>query len=351
MTNILSILKNTKAENQISQPYIIAEIGVNHEGNLDTAKFLIKEAKEGGADAVKFQSYKAETLASQNSPAYWDLKKEPTTSQYELFKKYDTFGEQEMLILAKHAKELEIDFMSTPFDLTSANYLTNIMDVIKISSSDLNNKPFIQYLSSFKKPILLSTGASYLSEIKRTLSWIPNDIPVALLHCVLSYPTHDKDANLAVITSLKKEFPHLTIGYSDHTLPHNMHSCLLATILGATIIEKHFTHNKSLPGNDHYHAMDKDDLKLLRKHIDKTIELLGSPNIAPHACEKRSRIEARRSLVAKSNIPKGSYITTNNITFKRPSYGIAPSDIELLIGKKAKFNISEDSILTWDMFE
>ena len=157
---------------QLYSPYIIAEIGVNHEGSMDRAKRLVDDAKEGGADAVKFQSYKAETLASKNSPSYWDTSKEPTTSQYKLFKKHDSFWEEEMQELKDYCDMIDIEFMSTPFDIESANFLNRMMGVYKISSSDLTNKPFIEYLCKFNKPIILSTGASELFEIQEAVSWI-----------------------------------------------------------------------------------------------------------------------------------------------------------------------------------
>ena len=153
-------------------PYIIAEAGVNHEGDMELAKRLIDEAKEGGADAIKFQTYKAETIASRDSPSYWDLTKEPTDSQFKLFKKYDKFWKKEYETLKLHCDQVGIEFLSTPFDVESARFLNDLMKVFKISSSDLNNKPFIEFLCGFGKPILLSTGAAYLWEIEQAVGWI-----------------------------------------------------------------------------------------------------------------------------------------------------------------------------------
>ena len=344
---ILELFKKDIKENlEIVRPYIIAEIGVNHEGCMKTAKEIIEDAKEGGADAVKFQTYKAETLASKNSPAYWDTTKEKTKSQFELFKKHDSFWEKEMLELKNYCNSLEIEFMSTPFDIESANFLNKMMDVFKISSSDITNKPFIEHICSLNKPIILSTGASNLDEIKDALSWTkPFDVPVALLHCVLNYPTKDNNANLLKILSLKQEFPKNIIGYSDHTLPNNMKICETATLLGSVIIEKHFTNNKNLPGNDHYHAMDKNDLKLFIKNIDILFNTLGSKKIEPIKSEEISRLNARRSLVASKLIPKGKIIGRNDLTFKRPAYGISPKNIDQVIGKKAKKDILQDEII------
>jgi len=338
-------------EKKLYKPYIIAEIGVNHEGSMQLAKRLVDEAKEGGADAVKFQSYKAETLASKDSPSYWDTSKEPTTSQYELFKKHDSFWIEEMQELKNYCDEVGIEFMSTPFDIESADFLNDMMDVYKISSSDLTNKPFIEYICKFNKPIILSTGASSLHEIQEAVSWIEKyGNPLALLHCVLNYPTPDENANLGMILDLKQKFPDKIIGYSDHTLPKDMKVCEMATMLGSVIIEKHFTHDKTLQGNDHYHAMDKEDLKLYRSNLERIFKILGSFKVEALEDEAPARANARRSLVATKDIKKGQIIKKEDLTFKRPASGISPKFIDEVIGKKATNDIEEDSVIKWGMF-
>jgi len=339
-------------ESKIFQPYVIAEIGVNHEGSMKIAKKLVDEAKEGGADAVKFQSYKAETLASKNSPSYWDTDEEPTTSQYKLFKKHDGFWYEEMKELKMYCDKMDIEFMSTPFDIESADFLDDMMDVYKISSSDLTNKPFIEYICKFNKPIILSTGASSLHEIQEAVSWIEKyGNPLSLLHCVLNYPTPDENANLGMILDLKEKFPDKIIGYSDHTLPKDMKVCEMATMLGCVIIEKHFTHDKSLQGNDHYHAMDKDDLKAYRKNLEIVFEILGGFKVEALDEEASARNNARRSLVAIKHIAKGKVIKQSDLTFKRPAHGVSPKFIDEIIGQKAIENIEEDTILKWNMFD
>ncbi|MDD5090791.1 MAG: N-acetylneuraminate synthase family protein, partial [Candidatus Wallbacteria bacterium] len=238
-----------KASCPVTRPCIIAEAGVNHETSLELAERLIREAAQAGADAIKFQSYKAETLASKHSPSYWDTGKEPTTSQFELFRRYDRFGESEFRHLKECCDRSGIEFLSTPFDLESARYLTSMMEVFKISSSDITNRPFIEFICGLGKPILLSTGASDLYEIEEAVSWIRKfGNPLALMHCVLNYPTPEDCANLGMITDLRAKFPDLAIGYSDHTEPADMRICETAVLLGASIIEKHFTHDKTLPG-------------------------------------------------------------------------------------------------------
>lgn len=334
----------------IQPPYIIAEAGVNHEGSMDIARRLIEEAKEGGADAIKFQAYRADTIASKHSPAYWDLSKEPTPSQHELFQKYDKFWKKEFEELKRHCDETDIEFLSTPFDLESATFLNDLMDVFKISSSDITNKPFIDYMCRFGKPILLSTGASHLWEIEEACGWINshgNDL--ALLHCVLNYPTEDKNANLGMILSLREKFPRTLIGYSDHTLPEDMKVLEVATLLGARILEKHFTHDKSLPGNDHYHAMDKEDLRVFRGNCQRVFELLGAFEKTSLPSEVPARENARRSLVAARDIPSGKVLESEDLTWKRPGNGISPRLIDDVVGRCVSRSIAEDEVITWEM--
>lgn len=336
----------------LSKPYVIAEAGVNHEGSMDLAKRLIDEAAEGGAHAIKFQTYKAETIASKDSPYYWDINKEPTRSQFELFKKYDKFWKSEYEALATYCQKAGIEFMSTPFDVESAKFLNEMMPVFKVSSSDITNLPFIEFMCGFNKPMILSTGASYLWEIQQAVEVIEKSgNPLCLMHCVLNYPTPDANANLGMIKSLIKQFPDHVPGYSDHTLPKDMEVMKMATLLGAAVIEKHFSHDKTLPGNDHYHAMDKEDLKHYWNQMDRTFDLLGTFEITAIEDEKPARANARRSLVALREIPAGKVIDRDDLTWKRPAKGISPREIENVLGKKAAKTIAEDEILMWNALE
>jgi len=350
---IINIFEQQKyGDGQIKTPYIIAEAGVNHEGNIDIAHRLIDEAAEAGAHAIKFQTYKANTIASKNSPAYWDTTKEPTDSQYKLFKKYDKFWKEEYEQLKKYCDQVGIEFMSTPFDTQSADFLNDMMDVFKISSSDITNKPFIEYMSGFGKPIILSTGASYLHEVQEAVEWIDvKGVPVALLHCILNYPTEDQNAHLGMIKDLQRKFPDKIIGYSDHTQPNDMKVLEMATILGAKILEKHFTHDKNLPGNDHYHSMDKNDLKQFNQNMSQVFTILGDQQKYPLTTETPARNNARRSLVAKCNIPYGTRISLKHLTWKRPAHGVSPKEIDKILNKKAAKDIFEDEILQWEMLQ
>ena len=339
-----------------NQFLLIAEIGVNYYdiaaqygiSVLDAAKLMCLKAKDAGVHAVKFQTYKAETLAAKKSPAYWDISEESTTSQFELFKKYDSFGIEEYGELREYCDSLGIEFCSTAFDFESADYLDALMNVYKVSSSDLTNLPFIEYQAKKNKPIILSVGAGSLEEMRaavRTIRQV-NDKPLALCHCVLEYPTPYEDANLARIVTLKKEFPDLHIGYSDHCKPDESYDVIkTAYLLGARVVEKHFTLDKTLPGNDHYHAMDPLDAKKIIQGISFIETLMGNAELCFSESESAARLNARRSIVASCDISEGEIITREMLTFKRPGTGIPPAKINEVVGKKAALKIEEDDLI------
>lgn len=342
-----------------SKPYLIAEMGVNFYDTarvmeitpLEAAKLYIDKAAEAGIDCAKFQSYKAGTIVSKNSPAYWDTTKEPTKTQYELFLKHDSFGEAEYKELCDYTHAKGMDFTSTPFDYASADYLNDMVDFYKISSSDLSNLPFIRHIGSKGKPVYMSVGAAYLSEVDvavRTLKEAGcKDIVV--FHCVLSYPTDPKNANLRVIETLKKDFPDVRVGFSDHVAPDDtMMTLAAAYLLGAEVIEKHFTLDKTLPGNDHYHAGDLDDFKKAIANFKWIDTVLGSGEKTVLDCEIVSRREARRSLVLTRDMKAGEVIKNEDLMPKRPGTGISPEYAEIVVGRKVVRDLEEDTILTWD---
>lgn len=337
-----------------SLPYVIAEIGVNHEGSLERAKELVSLAKKGGASAAKFQSYKAETLASRNSPSYWDTTKEPTTSQYELFKKYDSFGEKEYRALAEHCRKEGIDFISTPFDDAAVEFLFDIVPFYKVASADITNVPFLRRIASRGKPIVLSTGAATMAEIDSAVQEINSHgcSQLALLHCVLNYPTPNEYANLNMICGLRAAYPDVVVGYSDHTLPDpNMLVLTAAYLKGARIIEKHFTYDKSLPGNDHYHAMDVNDLSTFLENMRMLSSLGGDSFKHPLESEEISRKNARRSIVLKTNVSKGTILTSDMLTYKRPAFGVSPLHWDDVIGRRTLRDLTEDEVLQWGFLE
>lgn len=333
-------------------PYVIAEIGVNHEGSIEQAKRLIDLAKRGGADAAKFQSYKADTLASKHSPAYWDTSKEPTRSQYQLFRKHDKFGVVEFIELADHCRRVGIDFVSTPFDDDAIEFLDPLVPFYKIASADITNVPFLRKVAAKGKPVVLSTGASTLGEIDAAVDVLRKKgcEDTVLLHCILNYPTDYANAHLRMIAGLQQAFPQLLVGYSDHTRPdENMTALVTACVLGSVVIEKHFTYDKTLPGNDHYHAMDVEDLTCfvtLAKHIHA---LLGpSDHKAPTPSETLARRNARRSVVLKRDVSAGHRLEAADLTYKRPATGVSPARWDELIGREAARVLRADDILQWE---
>ena len=337
----------------IARPFVIAEAGVNHEGSMETARLLIEQAADAGANAVKFQTYRADTIAVRNSPAYWDRSKEPTATQHELFSKYDKFWKAEFEQLRLDCDRSGVEFLSTPFDAESAVFLNDLVGSFKVASADLTNLPFIRHICSFGKPILLSTGAAELWEISEAASLIRREgSRLALMHCVLNYPTERYSANLGMIADLSRRFPESTVGYSDHTLPDEDMSVLTtAVMLGATILEKHFTHDKTLPGNDHYHAMDKADLVRFGQRLDDMFAMVGSFDKAALASEAPARRDARRSLVSARPIAQGMEIVPDDLTWKRPAHGISPRFYDEVVGRHARALIEEDSIIDWSMLE
>ena len=332
-------------------PYVVAEIGVNHGGDLGLAKSLIELAKEGGADAAKFQTYKAARIASRHSPAYWDTSKEPTRSQFELFSKYDRFGAAEYATLAEHCHKVGIDFASTPFDAAAVEFLEPLVPFYKIASADITNVPLLRQIASKGKPVVLSTGASTLAEIDTALDVLARSgcADPVLMHCVLNYPCENGDAHLNMIGGLRRTYPQLVVGYSDHTVPgQDMLILSAAWLLGALVLEKHFTHDKTLPGNDHYHAMDVDDLKRLRANLALLASALGESHKRPLPGEQAAREHARRSVVVERPIKAGQVISASDITYKRPAHGISTQFWDQVIGSKAVRDLDEDHVLRWE---
>lgn len=343
--------------------YLIAEVGVNYYeiaekhnlSPLEGAKLMIKEAKNSGADAVKFQTYKAENLVMVNSPGSWDRNDIPIETQFELFQLYDHFGEKEYAELAKYCEEEGVEFMSTPFDLESADYLDRYMNLYKISSSDISNIPLITKIAKKNKPIIMSVGASDLEEIDAAVKLIKkfNNNKLTILHCVLEYPTPYEHANLKKICALKEKFPDAIIGYSDHTKPDSEMAVLkTAYILGAQVIEKHFTLDKGIKKkNDHFHSMDCEDLEKLKSGLEFIKRIEGSSELKCLDTEVATRNSVRRSAVSRMSIRKGDILTKEMIIFKRPGSGLSPNETEMIIGKRAICDIDDDVMLKKDMFE
>jgi N-acetylneuraminate synthase len=243
--------------------------------------------------------------------------------------------------------------MSTPFDAHFVDALEPYMPFYKIASADLTNGPLLRQIAKKNKPIILSTGAATLGEIESALSEIrsESDAQVALLHCVLSYPCDPRNANLETIRTLQRTFPGCIVGYSDHVPPAHESLCLTtAWLLGARIIEKHFTLDKGKPGNDHYHSFDPTDIRNFREACAYATEVFGQGQKKVLLCEEIPRLYARRSLVAARDVKQGDVIQAQDLAMKRPGTGIPPSYLDLIVGSRPIKDIGEDAVLQWDMF-
>lgn len=338
-------------------PYIIAEIGVNHAGDINLAKKMIKSVADAGGHAAKFQSYKAEKIASKtSSPSYWDTNEESCTSQFELFKKFDSFGEKEYTELAKYCKEVGVDFLSTPFDMDSVDELEELMPCYKIASADITNIALVRKIAKKGKPVIVSTGASTLFEIENALQILEkeNCPQITLLHCVLNYPTPAGHAQMNQMDVLKNTFGHrATIGYSDHVktcADGTMPSLEIATIRGALILEKHFTYDKSLSGNDHYHAMNEEDLRVFVEKLELYKTLAGS-KVRNIEWERSAITNARRRVLLASDVKKGQTLTEKDLIALRANVGIETIHWDNVVGRKLNKDLSCDTALTWGDIE
>ena len=334
-------------------PYIIAEIGVNHEGDLERAKRLIEGAAKGGAHAAKFQTYKAETLAARDtSPAYWDRKEEAADSQYALFKRWDNFGDDEYRALAAHCVECGVDFISTPFDLDAVDLLEPLMPVFKIASADITNIPLLRRVGATKKPVVMSVGAARHDETAVALQELARAgaTDVTLLHCVLNYPTPPADAQLAQIQELARIFgSECPIGYSDHVKPDAdgaMPALEIATLLGSVVLEKHFTDDKTAKGNDHYHAMTSADLAAFNERLGRLRELYGSRELDLSG-QSLAIDKARRRIVAARDIASGEKISADDLIALRSDVGIEIAHWDRVVGRPAARAVASGASVVW----
>lgn len=327
----------------MNRTYIIAEAGVNHNGDINLAKRMISEAKKAGVDAVKFQTFKAENLVSTYAVKA-DYQKDTTgsdESQLDMLKKleltYDNFTE-----LCEYANEHQIDFLSTPFDNESIDFLLTLdMPFWKIPSGEITNKPYLEKIMQTKKPVILSTGMCTIFEIEDALN-IFNDYErsdITLLHCNTEYPTPYEDVNLYAMCTLKDLFK-VKVGYSDHT--KGIEVAIAAATLGATIIEKHFTLDKNMNGPDHKASLEPEELRNMVLSIRNIEKSLGTGIKEPSLSEKKNISIARKSIVAKCFIEEGEILTKQNITTKRPGDGISPMNWYDVLGKKACKNFNKD---------
>jgi len=325
--------------------FIIAEAGVNHNGSLELAKKLINMAKNAGADAVKFQTFKAENIVTGKTEManYWKKSTGKKETQLKMLKKYE-LSFDDFKILKRYCDRKKIIFLSTPHSEDAIDFLKPLVPAYKIASGDLTNLPFLEKVAKKKKPIILSTGMGNLKEVKEAVETIKKsgNNKIILLHCTTSYPCPLEDVNLRVMLTLKKEF-NLPVGYSDHTL--GILVPIMAVAMGAKVIEKHFTLNKNLPGPDHKASLEPKEFKEMVKVIRDVEKALGSEIKKPTKSEEKIKKIVRKSIVAKTDIPKGEKIRKEMLITKRPGTGIEPKYINKVIGRITKREIKKDSLI------
>lgn len=348
---MIKIQLNNKEVYNYSRPYIIAEIGANHNGDMDLAKKMIYSAMECGADAVKFQSWTPSSLIAKEeydkNQKYNDSKKKHFGSLKEMVEMYYLRPEQHFE-LKEYCDEINIDFSSSPFSKNEVDLLEKVnVPFHKVASMDLTNKRLLSYIASTKKPILLSTGMGSLSEIENAVKIIESEgnNRIVLLHCISIYPPKYEDINLNNISMLQKTFGY-PVGFSDHTIGTSIP--LAAVTLGACIIEKHFTIDKDLPGWDHMISADPDELKTISIESQNISRALGSFRRIVSQEEEEKKLKFRRSIVVTNNLKSGHVLTDEDLTSKRPGTGISPSEINLVIGKVLNKDVEEDCLLKWD---
>ena len=328
--------------------YIIAEAGINHNGSLKNAYELIKKSKLIGADAIKFQTFKSENVVTKYATKAKYQKKltNKNESQLEMIKKYQ-FNQNQFKKLYDFSKKLKIDFLSSAFDNESLFFLNSLgLKTFKIPSGEITNLPYLQIVGSFRKKIILSTGMSTLDEIKESLNILissgTNKKNITILQCHTDYPTKYEDVNLNAIKTIENKLS-VNVGFSDHTLGSEI--ALGAVAYGAKIIEKHFTLNKKLPGPDHSSSLEPDEFEKLIKKIRNLEKGFGSYQKKPSKIELKNKLIVRKSIVAKTSIKKGEKFTLDNITVKRPGYGISPMKWYKVLGTKSKHDYKSDDII------
>jgi N,N'-diacetyllegionaminate synthase len=318
-----------------SPVFVTAEVGINHNGSLKLAKKLVKSAKDSGADAIKFQTFKASDIATQKSKFY------------KIFKKVE-LDESDYGEISDYAKSNSIIFFSTPVNESAVDILLKLkVPAFKIGSGNLTNIPVIKYAASKRKPMIVSTGMSNIDEINLAINSIKkqNNNKIILMHSVSSYPTPTNETNLSVIKNLEKKFPY-PIGYSDNGSDSLVP--IASVMMGAKIIEKHFTINKKLKGSDHFMSADPTELKQIVKNVRFAETMFGDGIKKCQPSELENRTQARRSITSKITIDKGLKITQDMLTFKRPATGIEPRYYKKIIGKKVKKKIHSDHPIKWN---
>jgi N,N'-diacetyllegionaminate synthase len=329
--------------------FIIAEAGVNHNGSLELAKKMVHAAALADADAIKFQTFKAEKLVCRHAEKaeYQKRHTDTTKGQYELIKMLELDADAHWEIF-DYCKKENIQFLSSAFDLDSIDFLNNLdLDIFKIPSGEITNLPYLRKIGVLKKKIILSTGMADIGEIEDALDVLTqagtDREKITVLHCNTEYPTPVEDVNLLAMLAIGETFPGYSIGYSDHTL--GVEIPIAAVALGATVIEKHFTLDRNMEGPDHRASLEPDELKAMVSSIRKVEKALGSGIKKPSPSELKNKPIVRKSIVAAKGIRKGEVFTEENLTVKRPGKGINPMRWDEIIGQNANKDYKCDDLI------
>jgi sialic acid synthase SpsE len=329
-------------------PYVIAEIGSNHNGDMELAKEMILSAKSCGADAVKFQSWTPDSLISKEeydrNQKYNDNPRKHWGSLKEMVDRYFLRKEQHFE-LKRFSDENGIHFCSTPFSNSEADLLADLdVPFFKVASMDINNYRLLRHVAQFRKPMIISTGMATLGEIEDAITVIQKEgnNEIVLLHCISIYPPLYEDINLNNILSLRSNFG-FPVGFSDHSIGYSIP--LAAVALGACVIEKHFTTDKSLPGWDHEISADPAELSVICREAKNISTALGTTRRVIGAAEQDKRAKFRRSIVTALDLKAGTVIRDEHLDFKRPGTGIPPDSLELVVGRRLRFDLSSDTVL------
>ena len=327
--------------------FVVAEIGFNHNGDVELAKRMIESAAENGADAVKLQTFLAGEMISKTLLAEDPDNPGHEIPFYEFFQRYELSRDDYKALIA-HAKTLNIPLFSTPFDNASLDMLVELgVPALKIASPDLTYTPFLERVAETGLPVVLSTGMGDEKEIAQALESLQKAKSVILLHCVSNYPSQYEEMNLACMAALRQRFG-MPVGLSDHTLDNL--SAVVAASLGAVMIEKHFTLDRKMPGVDQSISMQPEDLRNLKSDILNVEKTLGKEKKETQDSEVPVKLSARRSLIARVDIPAGTPLKADMLTCKRPGTGIPPTELEGVLGKSLKIPVSAEKVITWDMF-
>lgn len=347
-------LTKKKVVADFSKPYIIAEIGANHNGDIGLAKKLIDAAKECGAHSVKFQSWTPNSLVSegeyQKNQSYDDCPKKHFGSLKDMVNKYYLKAEEHKE-LKEYCDSIGIDFSSTPFSAAEVDLLNEVgVEYFKVASMDITNHGLLENIAKCNKPVILSTGMASMGEIEEAINVVEatGNSQIILLHCISIYPPEMEDIHLNNITTLRQAFGY-PVGFSDHSIGFSIP--LASVALGACIIEKHFTLDKDMPGWDHAISADPSELKIICKESENIVRAMGSAKRRVSEAEQKKKLKFRRSAVVSRDLEAGHVLTVDDILFKRPGTGIITHELKYLVGRKLTKAIDADEMLQWEDVE